>query len=122
MNNNFIKDHEINAFVDCTLFSKESVLKCLYWYGDKFHTSISLADFSYVVSLKPLINSNIHDDELILYLQKFERDLIDFQIRDIIAIETKNIRDILVAKAFSNGEFDEDPVGEIEDPVGLTHI
>ena len=59
------------------------------------------------------------EDELDLYLQKLERDLIDFQLRDTITKETQNVRDLLVAKAFSNGEFDEEPPGEVSDPVGF---
>jgi hypothetical protein len=54
-----------------------------------------------------------------LYLQKLERDLVDFQLRSIINKETQNIRDLLVAKAFSNGEFDEEPPGVATDPVGF---
>jgi hypothetical protein len=53
-----------------------------------------------------------------LYLQKLERDLVDFNVRDIVTKETQNVRDLLIAKAFSNGEYDELPPGEISDPVG----
>lgn len=118
-NSNIVKDGEITAFADTSLYSKEAILKCLYWFGDKFHTNVSLADTSYQISLKPLANANVKEDELDLYLQKLERDLIDFQLRDTITKETQNVRDLLVAKAFSNGEFDEEPQGNISDPVGF---
>lgn len=116
---NFVKDGEVTAFADTSLFSKEAILKCLYWFGDKFHTYVSLVDTSYRITLKPLANANVKEDELDLYLQKLERDLVDFQLRDAITKETQNIRDLLVAKAFSNGEFDEEPQGNISDPVGF---
>jgi hypothetical protein len=45
--------------------------------------------------------------------------LIDFSLRDIVTKETQNIRDLLIAKAFSNGEFDEEPTGDASDPVGF---
>jgi His-Xaa-Ser system protein HxsD len=57
-----------------------------------------------------------------LYQQKLERDLIDFNLRDIVTKETQNVRDLLIAKAFSNGEFDEEPRGEVSDPVGFDPI
>ncbi len=116
---NFVKDGEVTAFADTSLFSKDAILKCLYWFGDKFHTNVSLADNFFQITLKPLANANVKEDELDLYLQKLERDLIDFQLRDTIAKETQNVRDLLVAKAFSNGEFDEEPQGNISDPVGF---
>jgi len=117
---NYVKDGEIFVIADTKLFSKEVILKCLYWFGDKFHTDLFLSDNETIsIKLKPLANANMKDDELDLYLQKLERDLIDFQLRNTITKETQNIRDLLVAKAFSNGEFDETPPGEISDPVGF---
>src|SRR2546430_16378268 len=101
-NNSISKDGEITVVADVALFSKEAILKCLYWFGDKFHTKVSIIDDSaYAITLKPMANANIKEDELELYLQKLERDLIDFQLRDTIVKETQNIRDLLVAKAFS---------------------
>lgn len=117
--NNYVKDGSVTAFADTSLFSKDAILKCLYWFGDKFHTNVSLIDDLYQITLKPLANTNVKEDELDLYLQKLERDLVDFQLRDTIAKETQNVRDLLVAKAFSNGEFDEEPQGNISDPVGF---
>jgi len=116
--NNFVKDDAVTVFADTSLFSKDAILKCLYWFGDKFHTNVSLIDDLYQITLKPLALANVKEDELDFYLQKLERDLVDFQLRDTIAKETQNVRDLLVAKAFSNGEFDEEPQGNISDPVG----
>jgi His-Xaa-Ser system protein HxsD len=117
---NIIKDDEIQVFADSNIFSKDSIFKCLYWFGDKFHTSVAFADSqTYCISLKPLSTAGIKLDEFELYQQKLERDLIDFQLRETISKETQNIRDLLVAKAFSNGEFDEDPPGNVSDPIGF---
>jgi His-Xaa-Ser system protein HxsD len=117
---NQINGNEIVAYFESSLFSKEAILKCLYWYGDKFHVNFSILDVNiFIISLKPLSNSNIKENELELYLQKLERDIIDFQLRDTIVKETHNVRDMLIAKAFSNGEFDEEPPGVITDPVGF---
>ncbi|WP_114783281.1 His-Xaa-Ser system protein HxsD [Botryobacter ruber] len=117
---NFIKDGVITVFADTSLYSKDGIFKCLYWYGDKFHTSVAFADSeTYRITLEPISTINISSEEAELYLLKLERDLIDFNLRDIVTKETKNIRDLLVAKAFSNGEFDEEPVGTLSDPVGF---
>lgn len=117
---NYINDNEIVVFADATLFSKDAIFKCLYWYGDKFHTNVAFADSNtFKISITPLTTANIIAEELEFYQQKLERDLIDFHLRDIVTKETQNIRDLLIAKAFSNGEFDEEPIGEVSDPVGF---
>lgn len=117
---NRIEGNEIIVFADTSLYSKDSVFKCLYWYGDMYHTNISFADSNtYKISLKPMTDNPISGELAEKLLQKLERDLIDFNLRDIVTKETKNIRDLLTAKAFSNGEFDELPIGELSDPVGF---
>ena len=117
---NQIKDNEIIVFADTSLFSKDSILKCLYWYGDKFHANCSFADSNtYRVSIKPVSNNQLSQQEQENLLLKLERDLVDFNLRDIVTKETQNVRDLLIAKAFSSGEFDELPPGEVSDPVGF---
>lgn len=117
---NEIKDNEIIVFADTVLYSKDSIFKCLYWYGDKFHTNLSFADSNtYRVSVKPISTMQLSSEELENLLLKVERDLVDFNLRDIVTKETQNVRDLLIAKAFSNGEFDELPPGEVSDPVGF---
>lgn len=117
---NEIKDNEIIVFADTSLFSKDSIFKCLYWYGDKFHTHVSFADSNtFRVSVKPISTNRLSQQEQENLLLKLERDLVDFNLRDIVTKETQNVRDLLIAKAFSNGEFDELPLGDVSDPVGF---
>ncbi len=117
---NEIRDNEIIVFADVSLYSKDSIFKCLYWYGDKLHTSVSFADSNtYRVSVKSISTTHLSQQELENLLLKLERDLIDFNLRDIVTKETQNVRDLLIAKAFSNGEFDELPPGDVSDPVGF---
>jgi His-Xaa-Ser system protein HxsD len=117
---NRIEGNEIIVFADTSLYSKDSVFKCLYWYADKYHANVSFADSNtYKISLKPMSDNQLSQEQSEKLLQKLERDLIDFNLRDIVTKETKNIRDLLTAKAFSNGEFDELPPGELSDPVGF---
>ena len=116
---NHIERGIITVFLDSNLFSKDAIFKCLYWYGDKFHTNISIADNKYQITISPQIEGSLNNEELNSYLLKLEKDLVDFNLRDIVTKETGNIRDLLIAKAFSNGEFDEKPSGELSDPVGF---
>ena len=114
-----IHDGIIELRISSKLFSKETVLKTLYCFGDKFLIDISTIEDDFLVTLKPMSNLNLTHDDLEHYLQKVQRDLIDFDLRETINNQTTNIRELLVAKAFSNGEYDEVPPGEISDPVGF---
>jgi His-Xaa-Ser system protein HxsD len=115
----YVRDGEIAVWVDASLFSAEVVMKTVYWFGDKFHTSIYTEGGLHCITLRSAIQGAVKEEELDGYLQKLQRDLIDFSLRDTINHETRNIRDLLVAKAFSNGEFDEAPPGVVSDPVGF---
>jgi len=118
--NNGVAGREILVFAEKSLYAKDAVFKCLYWYGDKFHVAVSCADVAtYRISLNLNEDLQLENIDLDLYRQKLERDLIDFNLRDIVTKETRNVRDLLIAKAFSNGEFEETPPGEIADPVGF---
>jgi len=120
---NFIKDGCITVFANVDLFNKDSIFKCLYWFTNNFRCNVSFKDESnYQITLVPVEGFDFNDNTLQKTLEKLERDLIDFNLRDIVSKETKNIRELLVAKAFSNGEFDELPPGEISDPVGFNPL
>lgn len=112
-------NRNIVFFADKSLYSKDAVFKCLYWYGANYYTSVSLEGDSYKISLVPKEESAFSENDIQNILHKLENDLVDFNLRDIVTKETQNIRDLLVAKAFSNGEFDELPPGDISDPVGF---
>ena len=114
-----IRNGEIVVSADASLFPTEVVLKTLYWFGDKFHTAVFTEKNLHRITLRPATPGSIKEEDLGQYLQKFQRDLIDFSLRDSVNRETRNIRDLLVAKAFSNGAFDEAPSGSVSDPVGF---
>lgn len=116
---NHISGNSIVVYLDRSIYSIDVILKCLYWYGDKFHMDVR--KFNQKLFCITLTTPEKMTDQIDLesYRLKFERDIIDFSLRDVVTKETKNIRDLLIAKAFSNGEFDEYPQGEISDPVGF---
>ena len=117
---NSADSNEIIAYAPISLYSKDSIFKCVYWYGDKYNVKVSLIEVSaFKISLRPLNGEEFPSNKSKDILQKLERDLIDFNLRDIVTKETQNIRDLLIAKAFSNGELDEMPPGELSDPVGF---
>jgi His-Xaa-Ser system protein HxsD len=97
-------DNTIIIFLDTSIYSSDSISKCLYWYSDKFDITIDIIGKCYEIKLKPSTSVLVHDESIEWYFHKLHRDFIDFNLRDIVTKETKNIRELLIAKAFSNLE------------------
>lgn len=114
-----VHDGEIIISADASVFPIEVVLKTLYWFGDKFQTSVLSEGTTHRITLRLAAKGSLKEEELGHYLQKFQRDLIDNSLRDRINLQTGSIRDLLVAKAFSTGEFDDAPPGNASDPIGF---
>lgn len=111
-----LSDNSIQVTINSNLYHSEIIHKCLYWYSNKFNINIELIGDHFEITMVSISQDlNIKDIEADL-----RRDLIDFKTRDIISKETSNIREMLIAKAFANDdEFDEQPPGDISDPVGF---
>lgn len=106
--------------LDSDVYSKESIVKCLYWYSNDFTVDIKLINKIYNISLKPLIE--LQENDLSEVTKKLNREFIDYNLRDIVKKETNTIRELIIAKAFSNGEFDEEPKGDLMDPLGIKFL
>jgi len=110
---------KLEISIDGNLYSEVVVTKCLYWLTGKYSIDIVLSDNNYNVSISKLDRDEISESEENEINSKISRDLIDFKLREVINTETHNIRELIIAKAFSHGEFDENPPGSVEDPVGF---
>jgi His-Xaa-Ser system protein HxsD len=99
-------------------YSLKVVHKCLYWYTGEFDVEIRESRDGFEVKLTPLGRSLSEADENLIR-QKINRDLIDYYLREEINNETKNVRELIIAKAFS--QFDDFTVdlGDVSDPVGF---
>ena len=109
-------DYHIQLIIDMKIYSSEVIHKCFYWYGSKYSIDISVEEDIFTINVLD-INKNSDFEKII---NKIKADLIDFKTREIIFNQTKNIREILIAKAFANNDnFDEAPPGDLNDPIGF---
>jgi His-Xaa-Ser system protein HxsD len=114
------KDGYIGISILLEIYNMDVLHKCFYWYAEDFSVDIAIEnDNAAVVKLFP--KTHKLDADLFHRIEdKIRTDLLDFKTRDIVTKETKNVRDLLIAKAFAHSdEFDAAPVGEISDPVGF---
>lgn len=80
-------------------YSRKIIYKCLYWYTDRYDMDISEKNQSYEVVMT--LNSGEEIDVPFL-IQKLKQDIADYKLREIVYEETKNIKELIMAKAFSN--------------------
>lgn len=98
-------NHTFNFNITQDMFSKEVIMKSLYWYQDTYDIDIndnSLNSLGVIMRSKKKINLSIEEQEE--FINKLKRDFIDYSLRQIVTDETKNIRDLLIAKAFKSFE------------------
>jgi His-Xaa-Ser system protein HxsD len=114
--------------LDRSLFSDEAVLKACYWFSREFSCEIASTDTG---SLSVTIASRSSDTQESpnSIKDKFLKTVTDFALREKIEVKTSAIRDLLLAKAFSeSGILEDEPKGifgdrvEEENPKGMFKI
>jgi len=113
---NIVDESNLQIIVDGKIYSSEVIHKCFYWYGNKYSVAINAKGNFFVADITELSKEgNIRD-----IVPKIKNDLIDFKTREIISNETKNIRELLIVKAFAqDDQYDETPPGNVNDPIGF---
>lgn len=76
---------------------------------DRFLVDVSLKSNFYHITFTPKNEHNIHPNEIKSFEEKALQDFNDFNLRDIVSKETKDIRNLLIAKAFSPLDSEESP-------------
>jgi His-Xaa-Ser system protein HxsD len=108
-------DSEITLLVDETIYARIALLKTCYWFTNRCYIFIYRHDEQHLavrLAGKPSTSS------LDAIAGEFENALLDHQLRFEIASETATLRELIVAKAFAEGNVLEDPpVGDDKDPV-----
>lgn len=95
--------------IDGNFYSKSVITKVLYWLASDYSISTTMTDFTVFIEIETISNKTIDWD---VEKNKISSMLIDFQMREIIETETRDIRNILYIKAFANLDQFEEYVDE----------
>ena len=95
-----ISSDTLSLIVDGNLYSEKVIYNCFYWYGDTYAVTVELNLNQFLITLKKK-EGDITDDLLYHLVNKVKNDLVDFKTREIVSEETKDIKNVLIAKAFS---------------------
>ena len=111
-----LKNDSIKLKIPKKIYNKNVLFGCFYWYLDQFSIEIRKNKRNFSIVMKPKFQK-MSEINIQNFIDKINDDLIDFKLRDIINIETKRIREIIIAKAFANSdEFKLPPIGHIKNP------
>jgi His-Xaa-Ser system protein HxsD len=112
-----VENGEVILLVDESVYSRDALLRTCYWFTDRCYLFVSRAGLG-VFSVR--IRAKAGGAALDTISGEFENALIDQQVRHDIARETERLRELVVAKAFAEGqELDDAPVGDYRDPVDM---
>jgi His-Xaa-Ser system protein HxsD len=118
-------DSESSAtiYLDPRIYSKEAVLKASYWSTGIAYVRLPESPDDRLViqiELKQRIPSLANPKPITIqeFIKEFCNSLLDFELRREVEIETSQVRQLIVAKAFSeSGVLEDEPPGTIADPV-----
>lgn len=109
--------HYIEIIVDGNLYSEIVLYKCLYWYTGRYTVDVQPSSTGYLVRFEQA--EAFSDESSLALLSKFQKDLIDFKLRQIVNEETRAVRELIIAKAFAHFDSTETPSSVSTDPVGF---
>lgn len=120
-------DSESSAtiYLDPRIYTREAILKASYWatgvaYVQVPHTTDSRLAIR--IELKKRIATLTSTKPIAIqdFVKDFCNSLLDFELRHQVNIETTEVRQLILAKAFSeSGVLEEEPPGTIADPVEM---
>jgi len=106
--------------INLAIINTEALLKTCYWFSRDFVCEINNRDEKLAeVSLTP--RSPMSASDLSSAKESFSTSAMDFALREKIEAKTSGIRDLLLAKAFSeSGVLEDQPAGTFGDTIEET--
>ena len=117
-------EHSATIRLDPRLYTKEAILRTCHWFSDVAYVYFpESTDGRFVVSvtLKPVppTLTNPNPPRIDDVVGEFCNSLLEFELRRQVEAETAPVRQLILAKSFSeSGILEDEPPGTISDPVG----
>jgi His-Xaa-Ser system protein HxsD len=104
----------VKISIDESIYSREAILRAAHWYTDRAFVALSREGQRLILALTP----KTFDLDVDGLAAQFENSLLDAQLRVEVARETAAVRELIVAKAFAEGDLlDDKPSADWRDPV-----
>lgn len=92
------------------VYSLKSIKDTIYWLSSRYTMILDQNDTHYLV--------NVETDKA-EFSKLFSKTLNDYSLRDMIAQQTKDIKNLVVSKAFYPELVKFNTIGEFDDPVNM---
>ena len=101
--------------VDCSVYSLPALLRTCYWFTDRCYILVTRGEVGcYLVHIANKTRGEVTEE----IAGEFANALLDNQLRVELNRETQSVRELIVAKAFAEGDLLEDVCpGRLGDPV-----
>jgi His-Xaa-Ser system protein HxsD len=116
-------DSSATIYLDARIYSKDAVLRACYWFTDIAYIRVPESpghELAIRIELKQMTPTlaNPKLTPISQFIGEFCNSLLDFELRRQIESETLTVRQIILAKAFSeSGVLEDEPRGVVADPV-----
>jgi His-Xaa-Ser system protein HxsD len=100
----------MNIHLQKSIYKLEAIRNAIYWVSNKFEIILTEDDKDFIVT-----SDNLNDTDR----KEFIKSLNDFSLREQINIETKDIKNLVVSKAFYPDLVKFKDIGEFEDPINI---
>ena len=94
-----VSDNRAIVEIDSDIYSKDVIAKVVYWLSRDFTIMQNIDGKDLMLSLES--QNVVNWDEV---KKRLSQMLADYQMREVIAAETRDIKNILYIKAFANVE------------------
>jgi His-Xaa-Ser system protein HxsD len=107
------QDQEIHLRISHDLVSSAALLKTCYWFSREYVCEVQDEGPGHsIISLKPKLPSGSPQE----IKDSFMSQAMDFALRERVTADTASVRDLILAKAFSeSGILEDDPQGVFGD-------
>jgi His-Xaa-Ser system protein HxsD len=106
----------VSVSIDLTFVSAEALLSACHWFSQEFVCDLRRNNDAAEVILVPRNSAAPFDPDAVR--DAFMTSAIDFALRERIEAKTSDVRDILLAKAFSeSGVLEDNPEGILGDSI-----
>jgi His-Xaa-Ser system protein HxsD len=112
-------------YLDPRIYTREAILKASYWATGVAYIQVPHSPdgrLAIHIELKKRIPTLTNTKPIAIqdFVKEFCNSLLDFELRHQVNIETTEVRQLILAKAFSeSGVLEEEPPGTIADPVEM---
>jgi His-Xaa-Ser system protein HxsD len=116
-----VMDDQLSICVNTDIYSTEALFRVCYQFTDRCYLFLSLHEGSAVIKVR--FTRKSFDADLNGIAGEFSNELINQKVRLDVAAETKQIRELIIAQAFTEADLLESGHSEssyLDDPKGIS--